>query len=84
MKATIEQPITIGSYQPAELPPPPVPPEPLVTESEVCDFLRIRPRQLLAWRRDGLIPYIKIGKALRFRLSDIERALEEMTIGGRR
>ncbi|NIP98907.1 MAG: helix-turn-helix domain-containing protein, partial [Akkermansiaceae bacterium] len=77
------QPITIGSYQPAELSHPPAPPEPLLTESEVCDFLRIRPRQLFAWRRDGLIPYIKIGKALRFRLSDIERAPEGMTIGGR-
>ena len=83
MKATIAQPITIGSYQPTELPSPPPPPEPLVTEREVCDFLRIRPRQLFAWRRDGLILYIKIGKALRFRLSDIERALERMTIGRR-
>ena len=33
-------------------------------------------------RNEG-IPYIKIGKCLRFRLSDIVRALEGMTIGGR-
>ena len=31
----------------------------------------------------GLNPDIKIGKSLRFRMSDIERALEGMTIGRR-
>ena len=56
-------------------------PEPLATEAEVCEFLRIKARQLYAWRKEGLIPYIKIGHALRFRMSDIERALEDMTTG---
>jgi excisionase family DNA binding protein len=55
---------------------------PLLTEPEVCDYLRIRPRQLYSWRMDGLIPYIKIGKALRFRKRDIDVALERMRAPG--
>jgi hypothetical protein len=42
--------------------------------------LRVCRRQLFNWREQGLIPYLKIGKAVRFRLSDVEAALEELTI----
>ena len=54
----------------------------LLTEPEVCDYLRIRPRQLYTWRKQGLIPYIKIGKALRFRKAAVDAALERMKIVG--
>lgn len=54
----------------------------LLTEAEMCSYLRIRPRQLYTWRKKGLIPYFKIGKALRFRRSDIDAALERMKIVG--
>lgn len=52
----------------------------LLTDSEVARLLRIKPRQLFDWRMKGLIPYIKIGKALRYRKTDIEEALRKMTI----
>jgi excisionase family DNA binding protein len=52
----------------------------LLTESKICAYLRIRPRQLYTWRKHGLIPYLKIGKALRFRKADVDAALERMTI----
>lgn len=52
----------------------------LLTETEVCAYLRIRPRQLYTWRIEGLVPYIKIGKALRFRKTDIDAALEKLRI----
>ena len=35
------------------------------------------------WRVAGLIPYLKLGKAVRFRLSDVERVLQTLTIGSR-
>jgi excisionase family DNA binding protein len=54
----------------------------LLTESDACAYLRIRPRQLYTWRKQGLIPYIKIGKALRFRKADVDAALERMRIAG--
>jgi excisionase family DNA binding protein len=54
----------------------------LLTEPEVCEYLRIRPRQLYTWRMEGMIPYFKIGKALRFRKSDIDATLEKLRIAG--
>ena len=54
----------------------------LLTERDVCDYLRIRPRQLFTWRMEGLVPYFKIGKAVRFRKPDIDAALEKLRIGG--
>lgn len=54
----------------------------LLTEAEVCNYLRIRPRQLYTWRMEGLMPYFKIGKAVRFRKADIDSALATLRIGG--
>ena len=53
-----------------------------MTDREAADFLRIKPRQLFDWRMNGLIPYIKIGKAVRYRREDILASLERMTRGG--
>ncbi|MGA0846275.1 MAG: helix-turn-helix domain-containing protein [Luteolibacter sp.] len=52
----------------------------LYTVNELADYLRVCPRQLYTWRMSGLIPYIKIGKAVRFRLADVEAALVNLTI----
>lgn len=53
----------------------------LVTESELCGHLRICRRQLYTWRMSGLIPYIKIGKAVRFRVAEVAAAIGRMRIG---
>ena len=57
-------------------------PEPLLTEVEACEFLRIRPRQLYTWRNEGLIPFIRIGRSVRYRRSELEAALDAMSVGG--
>ena len=54
----------------------------LMTDREAADFLRIKPRQLFDWRMKGFIPFIKIGKAVRYRREDILVALERLTRGG--
>jgi len=51
-------------------------------EPQFCEFLRIKPRQLYDWRKCRLIPYIKIGKALRFRRSEVEAAIDRLSKGG--
>lgn len=56
--------------------------ERLLTDLEACEYLRIRNRQLYAWRIQGLIPFIRIGRALRYRQSDLDRALDALTVGG--
>jgi predicted site-specific integrase-resolvase len=57
-------------------------PEPLLTEFEACEFLRIRPRQLLTWRTQGRLPFIRISRSIRYRRCDLEAALDAMTEGG--
>jgi excisionase family DNA binding protein len=56
----------------------------LLTEKEAAEYLRIKVRQLYNWRVSGLIPYIRIGKALRYRKAAIDQALERLTRGGNR
>ncbi|MFZ4484123.1 MAG: helix-turn-helix domain-containing protein [Chthoniobacterales bacterium] len=52
-----------------------------MTEKEMAAYLRIKMRQLYNWRVDGLIPYIRIGRALRYRKSAVDHALARMTFG---
>jgi excisionase family DNA binding protein len=57
--------------------------DPLMTEKETANYLRIKLRQLYNWRVNGLIPYIRIGRALRYRKSAVDHALDQMTLGPR-
>ena len=52
----------------------------LMTEQELASHLKICRRQLYSWRISGLIPYFKLGKAVRFRVADVAAALERMKI----
>jgi excisionase family DNA binding protein len=53
----------------------------LMTEQELAAHLKICRRQLYNWRVGGLIPYFKMGKAVRFRVADVAAALERMRVG---
>lgn len=55
--------------------------EQLLTDFETCEYLRIRNRQLYAWRMLGLIPFIRIGRAIRYRQRDLDAALDALTFG---
>ena len=48
----------------------------LITEQELARHLKICRRQLYNWRVAGLIPYFKLGKAVRFRVTDLATAIE--------
>ena len=52
--------------------------EPLMTEKEMSAYLRIKPRQLFNWRADGLVPFIRIGRSIRYRRSAVDAALETL------
>jgi hypothetical protein len=52
----------------------------LLTEQQLSEHLMICRRQLYNWRMAGLIPYLKIGKAVRFKPSDVQVALEKFTL----
>ena len=51
----------------------------LMTDQETAEYLRIKPRQLYTWRVNGLVPYIRMGRALRYRKSAIDAALARHT-----
>ena len=53
----------------------------LMTEQELASHLKICRRQLYNWRVGGLIPYFKMGKAVRFRVADVAAAIERMRVG---
>lgn len=55
---------------------------PLLTDQEACQYLRIRPRQLYTWRVSGMIPFIRIGRSIRYRRSDLEALIDAMTVAG--
>ena len=80
MKPTIRIAATeTASYNSSSWFPPPPPPQ-LPNERQLCEWLNVSKRNLFCWREAGLIPYIKIGRAVRFRASDVERALSTLTI----
>ena len=57
----------------------------LLTEDEVCEILNLNVSSLQRERCNGYgIPYIKIGRRVRYKLSDIEKYLETNTVGGQR
>ena len=79
------QPLTIQflSHEPMTLnsitSPPKTAHHALMTEQEASTYLRVCRRSLYNWRKAGLIPYIKLGKAVRFRINEVEAAINRMT-----
>ena len=43
-----------------------------LTKPEVAQLLRLTTRAIDTWMARGLLPYYKIGRTVRFRLSDIQ------------
>ena len=50
--------------------------DPVLTKRELAARLRIGARTVDTWMKGRRLPYIKIGKAVRFRWSEVERCLE--------
>lgn len=53
----------------------------LMTEKQTCAYLNVSKRNLYCWRMAGLVPDFKIGRAVRFRKSELDTALEQMRVG---
>jgi excisionase family DNA binding protein len=53
----------------------------LLTEKDAFAYLRVSKRNLYCWRMAGLVPYFKIGRAVRFKKSEIDAALSTMRVG---
>lgn len=53
-------------------PPLPKPDEELLTIKEACVFLKIKQNALYRWKREKLIPFVKIGSRTYFKKVDLE------------
>lgn len=52
-------------------------PEGLLVKSEVAQILHVTPRCIDNWMEKGLIPYYKIGRSVRFRMTDVQSCLND-------
>ncbi|MCE5267216.1 MAG: helix-turn-helix domain-containing protein [Planctomycetaceae bacterium] len=59
-------------------------PSPLVDEKRAAEILGITPGTLSVWRcvRRYNLPYTKIGRAVRYRVEDLEAFVRSRTVGG--
>ena len=54
----------------------------LLTRRQAAEKLNMRPQTLAVWGMTGkYLPFIKVGRTVRYRLSDIERLIEQR-LGG--
>jgi len=58
-----------GHYYPAPL-----------TRRELAEFLDVSLRTVDGYVRQRRIPYIRLGRLIRFRIEDVERALQRFTV----
>lgn len=70
----------IGELRETDLPKPKPEPEKLLTTAEACAFLRCSRPTIHRWKREGLVPFVRIGSCIRYRESDLKKLLE--TKGG--
>ena len=49
----------------------------LMNARELCQYLNIHPGTLNNWKRDGKIPFKRMGKRVFFEKAEVKKALEE-------
>ena len=55
----------------------------LLTIEQVADFLQVKQSTIYAWIHQQYIPYVKVGRLVRFQKSRVEKWLEDRERGGR-
>ena len=57
--------------------PSPIPPEQrLLTKAEAADYFGVTVRTIEVWMSKGILPYRKLFRTVRFKLSDLSQALD--------
>lgn len=57
--------------------------KPFMDASELASYLNISLRCVRTMQQRRLIPHVKLGRCVRFRLRDVEKALERLTVRAR-
>jgi excisionase family DNA binding protein len=55
----------------------------LLTPQQASEVLQVSPETLNVWRatRRYKLPYVKVGRSVRYRLSDLEAFIQERLVG---
>lgn len=53
------------------------PEEQLLTTNEACEFLRCSKPTLHRWKKEGIVPHVRIGSNIRYRKSDLQKIAEK-------
>ena len=55
----------------------------LLTREQAADYLGIKPQTLAAWAstKRYALPYVLIGRAVRYRRAELDRFIESRTVG---
>lgn len=58
-------------------------PDALLDDAHAAQILGVAPKTLPVWRstRRVEIPYVKIGRCVRYRMADLQRFIAERTVG---
>lgn len=56
-----------------------MPPEPYVSLADAATYLGVSPRTLQDWVHDRKVPFHKVGRLTRFRLSELDAWVAEQT-----
>lgn len=51
--------------------------EPLLTVKDLAEALSVSTKTIYRWTADGVIPFVKVGSAKRYRLATVLSALEQ-------
>lgn len=49
----------------------------LLTEKEMAAYLKITLQSVMRWRKEGVLPFFRISRSIRYRKSDVDRVLAE-------
>jgi excisionase family DNA binding protein len=55
--------------------------DPVLTKKELAVRLRVTTRTIDGWMKEGYLPYIKIGRSVRFRWTEGDRQLADLEVG---
>ncbi len=54
----------------------------LLTRAEVASMLGLQVQTLACWAVTGKhLPFVKVGRSVRYKLADVEQFIEEQTVG---
>jgi excisionase family DNA binding protein len=56
----------------------------LLTDKEVAEKLHASVRSVIDWRNAGKLPFLRIGRSIRYRPESIAALLEKLEVGGRK